>query len=151
MRPLRTSPTHRSSGHRLAADICEDCHSGPVKTCSICGKVRPCFDQPGRRPGTELEEGSLLRRSGFRGAVVLLVLPWRVVGVVQDRGARLAAAVAGGLMGRAVLADRGDYQLVAVETGPDPVVDQLVRNGVTHPFDGDRGVPVHPPRGAEPR
>lgn len=69
-------------------------------------------------------QGSLFCRSGLRGAVVVLFLPRRVVGVVQDRGARPAAAVAGGLAGRAVLAARGDDQFVAVEAGPDPVVDQ---------------------------
>lgn len=69
--------------------------------------------------------------------------------LVFDRGvARGRAAVPGNLDGP-VLAGGGDDQLVAVEAGPDPGVDQLVRNRIAHSFNGDSGLPVHSPRGAE--
>lgn len=67
-----------------------------------------------------------------------------VVGLFQDRRTRLAARVAGNLGGRTVVVDRGDDQLVAVETGPDPRIGQLVRDRVTDRLDGDRGFPGHP-------
>ena len=51
----------------------------------------------------------------------------RVVRVDDRRAARRGASVAGDL-DRARLADSGDDQLVAVEPGPDPGVDQLVRD-----------------------
>src|SRR5690606_31231755 len=98
---------------------------------------------------SELQERGLLGGGGPWGAVAFLVLARRIVGVVQHRRARLAARVAGDLAGRAVLVDRGDDQLVAVETGPDPAVDQLVRNRVTDRFDRDRRLPGDPAGGAE--
>lgn len=73
------------------------------------------------------------------------------MGVVQDRGTGLSAQVAGDLTGRAVLADSGDDQFVAVEAGPDPSVDQLVRDRVAHGLDRDRRVPADPAGGAERR
>ncbi len=109
------------------------------------------LDQPARGTGSEPEERGFFCRGGLRPPVAFLVLAGRVVGIVQDRAARLAAVAAGGLTGRSVFVDGGDDQLVAVETGPGPGVDQLVRNGAADRFDADRRFPGDPPGGGEGR
>jgi hypothetical protein len=58
-------------------------------------------------------------------------------------------ALVSGHFARSLLAHGGDDEFVAVKPRPDSSIDQLMRDGVTHPLHRDRGVPVDPAGGAE--
>lgn len=65
------------------------------------------------------------------------------------RGCTWIDELTGHLAKQESVLSRLEIILVAVEAGPDPGVDQVVRDRIAHALDGDGGLPVHPPRGAE--